>query len=155
MKTHKLLSGEIVRYSPPPEVDRYIDRLKVAANDPTVTVGELVDMVYSEENPILVRDIIPGRGVVTRQVFEDPAFHVMQDLIEQKRIQAGHLDREAAESMHTMTVQEAAERLGISESAVRQAIYAKRLAARKVGGSWRLYPGGVEAYRVSNRGPNA
>lgn len=155
MRRYKMLSGDVIEYeAPAKEVDDYLAQIKVAANNPDISPGELVDLMYSEDNPLLKTGIIPGRGVVTREVSNHPVYHVMLDLLEQKRIQAGVLDREAAESQYTMTVSEAADRLGVSKSAVRQAIQKNKLAGRKVGRRWKLYPESVDAYEVSNRGPN-
>lgn len=155
MQTYTLLSGEVLEYeNPPSEVSDYLSKVKMAAHDPDISTGELIDLIYSADNPLLETGIIPGRGVVTRDVQHHPVYQIMLDLLQQKRITEGELDRKAAESAHTMTVSEAAEKLGVSTSAVRQAIYNDRLAARKVDGQWRIYPDAVEAYQVSNRGPS-
>lgn len=155
MPAYKLLSGETLKYSKPaPAVAEYLSRVRVAANDPDVSTGELIDLIYSGDNPLLETGIIPGRGVVTKDVQHHPVYQIMLDLLQQKRITEGELDREAAESQHTMTVPEAAEELGVSTSAVRQALYSDRIAGRKVDGQWRIYSESVEAYEVSRRGPS-
>ncbi len=150
MQTYKLLSGETITYESSP----FLTRVRDAAADPGVSPDELLDLIYSEQNPILKSGVLPGRGVVTRAAFENPIYHIMLDLLEQKRLQQGALDQEvSSDAQFTMTVGEAAAALGISESAVRQAIYAKNLAARKIKNAWRIYPAGVEAYKVGNQGP--
>lgn len=155
MPTYKLLSGEALEYDqPPPAVDEYLSKVRVAANDPDVSTNELIDLIYSEDNPLLETGIIPGRGVVTKDIQRHPVYQIMLDLLQQKRITEGELDGEAADSQHTVAVSEAAEELGISTGAVRQAIYNDRLAARKIENQWRIYPDAVGAYEVSNRGPS-
>jgi excisionase family DNA binding protein len=51
------------------------------------------------------------------------------------------------------TVAEAAKRLGISDSAVRQAIYVGRLKGKRDGGTWYIDQASLFVFRVSNRGP--
>ncbi|KYF76558.1 hypothetical protein BE17_10810 [Sorangium cellulosum] len=55
--------------------------------------------------------------------------------------------------VQAITVPEAARRLGVGDSAIRQAIKVGRLRAQKDGGTWYVDPDAVAAYRVSNRGP--
>lgn len=153
MPTYTLLSGETVEYTADEALADFITRVRVAAADPTVTVTSLTDLLYSEENPLLVPGIIPGRGAVTREVFENPAYHVLLDVLDQKRIQTGHLDIEQAHASYTVSVTDAAAALGISRPAVLQAIKAKRLAAIQKGGQWWIRPESVEGYRVGTRGP--
>lgn len=155
-ESYTLTSGEVIEYpSPGAAIADYLAQVRQAAQDPTVTLGELVDLIYAEANPLLKTGIIPGRGAVTREVFDDPIYHVMIDQIAIKRIQTGTLDPEHAKLLFTMSVSEAAQKLGVSTSAVRQAIYTKRLAAQKVDGQWKLDPAAVDAYQVSNRGPTS
>lgn len=52
-----------------------------------------------------------------------------------------------------LTVAEAAERLGMSESAVRQAYYAGRLRGQKVGGVLEIDAAAVGGYRRGRQGP--
>jgi excisionase family DNA binding protein len=149
--------GEVIEYSRPrSEVAAFLERVKRAAHDPRIDASELTELVYGRENPLLDQTIFPGRGAVTRSVMRDPVYHVMLDLIEAKRVQTGALDANAVLASFTMTVAEAAARIGISPSAVRQAIAAKRLAAVKRGNAHFIDPRGVDAYRdhVVRRGPS-
>lgn len=57
------------------------------------------------------------------------------------------------EQKRELSVASAARRLGISDSATRQAITAGRLRARKDGGTWYVDAASVESFVVSNRGP--
>lgn len=154
--THTLLSGEQIEYEAAPELADFFARAAVAAHDPTVSVGQMVELLYGEENPLLVKGVFPGRGFVTPEVLTNPAYRVMLDLLDQKRVQAGALNLEAARAnhhAHSMSVPDAAAQLGISPSAVRQAIAGGRLrAVRRSGQHW-LRPDDVAAYKVSRRGP--
>lgn len=131
--------------------------MSLAAHDPTVTEAALTELIYGKENPLLDQSIFPGRGAVTKITLANPVYHVMLDLLDAKRVQAGTLSKPAAEAAFTMTVSEAAETLGITPGAVRQALDAKRLAGVKRGPSYFLDPRSVATYRdrVVRRGPEA
>ncbi|WP_437596500.1 helix-turn-helix domain-containing protein [Sorangium sp. So ce590] len=154
MKTqYTLLSGETVEFATPTgELGTFLCRVLAAARDPSVSEAELTELVLGPENPLLDRTAVAGRSIATAEVYRDPAFHVMLDCLARKR-----LPPESAvatpRTRYTMTVPEAAQQLGISESAVRQAIYAGRLRASKEGGTYYLDPHAVAGYRVSKRGP--
>ena len=51
-----------------------------------------------------------------------------------------------------MTVTEAAERLGVQDESVRQAIRRGRLRAKKVGAQWWITPAALEVYRLRSLG---
>ncbi|WP_437670864.1 helix-turn-helix domain-containing protein [Sorangium sp. So ce131] len=154
MKTqYTLLSGETVEFpTPTGELDVFLRRVLLAATDPAVSEAELNDLVLGPENPLLDKTAVVGRSVATADVYRDPLFHVMLDCIARKRLPAQPAVA-APRTRYTMTVPEAAQQLGISESAVRQAIYASRLRASKEGGTYYLDPHSVASYRVSKRGP--
>lgn len=158
IESHTTITGETVEYPrPTAEVARFLSRLRAAAEDPRVSENELVQLMYGRENPILDQTLLPGRGMVTTAVFADPLYRVMLDLLDAKRVQVGTLDPVRASDSYTMTVSEAAERLKMSTSAVRQAIKAGRLAAWKKGGVHMLDPHSVATYRdhVARRGPRS
>lgn len=158
MERHTTISGEVLEYPRPgPELAAFLGRVRTAAEDPRVSEGELVELIYGLENPLLDKTIFKGRGAVTTEVFANPVYHVMLDLLDAKRVQTGTLDPERAAGRYTMTVTEAAEFLGVTSSAVRQAIAAKHLDAWKKGGLHFLDPQTVETYRsrVKRRGPRA
>ncbi|MCC6552224.1 MAG: helix-turn-helix domain-containing protein [Polyangiaceae bacterium] len=154
MKTHyTLLSGKTIDLPAlPADLAAFLLRVVAASKDPAVSERELGDLVLGPENPLLDAGVVPGRTVVTAGVYRDPVFHVMLDCLARKRLGpgAGVLP---ARARYTMTVPDAAAQLGISESAVRQAICSSRLRARKDGGTYYLDPQSVAAYRVSRRGP--
>ncbi|MBW2256949.1 MAG: helix-turn-helix domain-containing protein [Deltaproteobacteria bacterium] len=154
MPTYTTITGEVLEFATPtPEVQNFLARVAEAANDPGVSVSELVGLIYSEENPLLVTGIIPGHGFVTREVHANPVYHVLVDQLSLKRVQLGMLDVEVAHADYTLSVMEAAAELGISTSAVRQAIHAHRLSAVKKGKKWWVHPDSVASYQVSARGP--
>jgi hypothetical protein len=152
--TYKMLSGEELDLPPlTGEVARFVARARAALEDPTVSDVQLTDLVYGLENPLLDRELMPGRAVVTKAVFTDPVWHMLCDLIGRKRAAVGNLDLARAEARYTMTVPEAAGAAGVHESAVRQAIAAKRLTAWKRGARWFLDPEEVGRYRPGPQGP--
>jgi len=156
IQTHETLTGEVLEYpEPSPEVAAFLDRVVALANDPRVTHDELVGLIYGPDNPILDQTMFEGKGAVTREVFANPLYHFLLDWLGRKREQAGQLDMHSAQDEASLTVAEAAAELGISSSAVRQAIHAHRLPAIKKGRSWMLAPADVAAYDTAPRGPQA
>lgn len=158
LERHTTMAGEVLEYPRPgPELEAFLGRVRAAVEDPRVSEGELVELIYGRENPLLDHTIFEDRGAVTLEVFEDPVYHVMLDLLDAKRVQAGSLDPERAAARYTMTVSEAAAALEMTPSAVRQAIASKRLAAWKPGNEYLLDPHSVATYRdhVKRRGPRA
>jgi hypothetical protein len=153
MPTYTLLSGEKVAYLPPPAVADFIARVHAAVADPGVGVSEVVELIYGPGNPILDRTMIPGRPVVTKAVFDSPEYKVLADLLQVKRVQV--VGMVMPDSAYTVSVPDAADRLGITPSAVRAAIAGKKLDARQVNGEWLIRDESVGGYRVSNRGRKA
>jgi excisionase family DNA binding protein len=153
MKTqYTLLSGETVEFATPTgKLGSFLRGVISAMKDPSVSEAELNDLVHGPQNPLLDHAVVPGKAVATADVYRDPIYHVMLDCIARKRFP--QTTTAAARERYTMTVPEAARQLGISESAVRQAIYATRLRAHKDGGTYYLDPRSVASYRVSRRGP--
>ncbi|MGE0792506.1 MAG: helix-turn-helix domain-containing protein [Sandaracinaceae bacterium] len=162
MERYTTTAGEVIEYPrPAPEVAAYLARVMKAAHDPRVSEGELIELVYSKDNPLLDATVMPGRGAVTKAVLADPVYHVILDLLFAKRVQVEATARAAASSGATMrdglSVADAAKQLGMSESAVRQAIARGDLEATKVRGAHSINPASVESYRerVTRRGPTA
>lgn len=154
MATYETLSGRRLEYSEPAEpLARFLERVRAAVDDASVSEAALIDLVYSQENPLLERDIITGRGAVTPKVFADPLYHVMTDMIGRKRVALGLLNLEKAAAQFTLTVSEAAARLGVHASAIRQAIQNHRLPAWNKDGQWFLEPASLNAFKPERRGP--
>jgi hypothetical protein len=152
-QTYSLLSGETLTVSLPdgPLAD-FVARVRVAANDPGVSINQLVELLYSADNPLLDTTILPGRAMVTRATLDNPVYHVLLDLLDQKRIAAGQLNLAAAHARYTVDVPSAARRLGITPASVRAAIQGRRLAAIFQTGQWWVSEESLASYKVSNRG---
>jgi hypothetical protein len=150
--TYTAISGEAIKYQITPEAAAFLERLRMAAADPAVNVHQFLALVYSDENPILDRNFVAGRAMVTRAVFDNPVWWIMSDLIGAKRVQLGLLDIDAAKAAYTISVNEAAEQLGITPSSVRSAIMARKLSAHMRNGQWYTRPEAIASYKVSNRG---
>lgn len=158
MKTYTTTLGEVIEYPEPPQrVAEFLQRVQVAAEDPRVSVDELIDLIYGPENPVLVQGKFKGRGAVTREVLANPLYSVLIDLLQHKRIALGKVTAQQLKDTFSIRVREAAEQLDITPGAVRQAVADGRLSARKDpdGTIW-IDPRSVESYRsrVSRRGPS-
>jgi excisionase family DNA binding protein len=151
MERYTTVSGEIIEYAATPEVAAFLARVSEATNDPRVGNAELTDLIYGRENPIMVQGVLPNHGMVTREVFENPVYRVLTDHMQRKLVQRGIVA--PAPRGQDLTVPEVAKRIGVNESAVRQAIAAGRLTAEKRGGSYFIKPEDLEAFRVTRRGP--
>lgn len=150
MPTHRTLAGdELVYPEPSGALARYLGRVREAAADPGVGVGALVDLIYSDRNPLLGPGSSPalaGRGTATAATWADPTWHVMLDLLEAKRVQE-------AEAAPSLRLSEAAERLELTEDAVRKAVLAGTLEGEKRANRWYVTPASVESYRRRVPGP--
>ena len=152
-ETYRTLSGQIIEYDRPnKETAAFLARVLDMANRPESTESELVNLIYGKENSLLDQSILPTRGMVTKEAYENPIFQVMMDLLDLKRIQYGTVGAPSAVD-YTVTVPEAAEKAGVHQSAIRQAIQAGRISAIKVGGSYRISKQSLSAFEPSNRGP--
>lgn len=150
-RSHELANGKRVEYEATAEVVKFIDRLKKMVDDDGVSNGEFVAVAYSRANPILNSDLHPERGFVTPEVLKDPAYKVVQDLLFRKEENQRSVKRKAA--TYTLTVTEAASRLGMSPAAVRKAIDAGRLTSWVHDGIVHLSPDELDRLDVGTRTP--
>jgi len=150
MPTHNTINGRTIDYEPTPAEARFIHRVEAAVAKAATTEVELRALIYGAENPLL--DQQAGYSFVTAAAFDNPVFRVLLDLLDQKRVARGSLDPEKAAARYTLSVAEAAERLGIRDSAVRTAVLEGRLPSWIKDGQIRLAPASVDSYEVSRRG---
>ncbi len=148
MQTYERLDKTVIEFGATPEASEFLRRLAHALTDPRVTAAAMTDLVYSAENPVLDKSVVPGKGYVTAAVHADPVYQVMADMLWRKRAQEG-VQAPAA----TMTITQAAQLHGVHPSAIRQAIAAGRLQATKMGGTYFLRRPDVEAFKPARRGP--
>lgn len=151
-RIHVTLSGHEIRYDDPgPELEHFLQRAQRLAENPEVTEGELVALVYSRENPILDHSIFPGRGTVTREVLDRPEYAVLQDLLFRKEVQQRAIDVRAIEARYTLTPGEVAERLGVHVSAVTKACQERRVSSWVKGRRYFLDPGALAPLEQGKR----
>lgn len=139
---HETMSGGVLELGDPaPAVVGFLARVQEAVADPAVTIGVFTALAYGVENPIMDVSTVPGRAVVTADVFALPCYGVIADLLVRKQIQQDA-------TRFTMTVQAAAARLGITDGAVRQLISRLVLCSRRPTptSAHLLSPEDVEAY---------
>lgn len=150
MRTHECVNGRSIEFTPTAAESKFIERVENAVGSKRVTADELRALVYGPENPLLAER--HGYTFVTPEAFESPVFRVLLDLLDRKRVATGALDLERAAALYTMTVGQAADRLGLATSAVRTAVLAGRLPAWMRDGEIRLDPKTVDAYEVRASG---
>jgi excisionase family DNA binding protein len=147
MLTYTTISGREIQYDEPPsELARFLERVRKAAANPKTTPADMILLIYGQDNPLL------EHGRVTRAAFENPLYHVMADMLGRKEL--GDRVEEVA-ARYTMSPQEAADRLGLHVSAMRQAIERSAIPAWRKGDRWFLDPKDVDTYNVSETGPRA
>lgn len=154
-KTYVTVSNHSIEYQPTPKVAAFLRRLEEAVSDPKVSERDMTGLAYSLENPILDHTMFPGRGAVTPAVLEDPAYHVMTDLLFRKHVVENDVDVAKIAAKYTMSPTAAAAELGITDSAVRQMIAARRIPAWRKDGKYFIDPRTLKTLDLRPRGPKA
>jgi hypothetical protein len=154
MPTHETISGHKIDYEADAATLRYLKRVQALAADPKATEGELIALIFAEDNPVLDKTLIPGRGSVTPAVLENKVYQVMSDLLHRKRLVESGTTPEQEAAQYTVTVAEAAKQLGVHENAIRQAIEKRRVLSWVKGGKHYLAPISVDHLGTkAKRGP--
>ena len=154
MQTYQTISGRTLDLTgADPAKIAFLERFQSVAS--TSTHNEMIALGYGVENPIMDLDAIPGRGAVTAEVIFTPAYRTMTDILFRKQMQEQNIAVEELAKQFTLTPAEAAERLGVTVGAVRQAIDAGRLGVWMKGGRAFITPRSLAAFRMSPRGPKA
>jgi hypothetical protein len=150
---HVDLTGRILEYPvPEPRVVQFIARLAEAAADPHLTPAEVRGLAFGPDNPILARHpTLPGAYPDATTV-RDPIYWVCVDLIMRAEARAAGVSTDTASAPFTMTVMEAARKLGRYQHAIQNAIKNRTLHAWVRAGRLYLLPKEVEAYSVPRRG---
>lgn len=151
-QVYETVSGQrIVFRATTPTLEKFIQRLVAMVDDPDVSEAEMLALVYSaKENPVLAQDVFPERGAVTKKVLKDPVYAVMTDLLFRKGVSSGAIDVDRYAAQYTLTVTQAAERIGAHDSAIRQAIQGRRLSAWVHNGLYYLAPAKLDAFAASS-----
>jgi hypothetical protein len=134
----------------------FVERVFALANDKKKTANDMIALVYSRENPILDQTIFPTRGAVTKEVLDNPWYHIFADLIFRKECAEDGTTAEELAEQYTLTVPEAAEQLKIHPASVQKAIAAKRLPVWVKGNKHYLDPKTFHLLgAVGQRGPSS
>lgn len=154
MRIHETISGQEIKYpEPEPKLERFLKRVQALVDDRKATEDDLVALVYGQENPILDQTIFPERGAVTREVLDNPVYQVLTDQLARKRMAQTGTDPAKLAAKFTLTVNEAAERKGVSPDAIRKAIRDRRLPSWRKAGEYYLEPRSLDAIELGKRGP--
>lgn len=148
---YKTVSGHSLSFDVDEVTLAFLERLGAMVEDRKAKASDLIALGYGSENPFLDHDIFPGRGAVTPAVLKLPAYDVMADMIFRKEMAQAKIDPESVGEQYTMSVAEAAAHLGVSISAVTQAIAGRRIGAWKKGGKFFLDPGSLHVLHADHR----
>lgn len=151
--THTTASGDELTLQLTDDELAFYRRVRAMCDDPSKNAGDVIDLVWSDQNPILAPSPIPGRGYVTAAVYARPAYRAFDDLAWIKQVH----DRTVTQPdlSFDLTVADAAARLGISEGAVRKAMTAGRLPRQKRKNKLYTTSAAVAAFVPSARGPQS
>jgi excisionase family DNA binding protein len=146
---HECVNGVRIEYpEPSKKMSRFLAMVSGAFEDRTVNYDTMVGLVFGHLNPLL--EVSPlGTPLVTIRAFSDPVFWVMRDMMDRKHLEEMGISPEKISREYTLTVNDAAERLKITSSAVRQLISKRRLPCWVKGGFYHLHPKFVEQYARS------
>ncbi|MEW6363223.1 MAG: hypothetical protein AB1714_01140 [Acidobacteriota bacterium] len=148
MDSYTLLSGEIVDLrSLSPEGRRFLSRLKATARKK----GEedYFDLLRAVKGP----GAFPLRGgPITPEVAVSPLYRVAHDIVDRVGIEQGYLlpPGAAVDMPRTgewISMTQAAELIGVSRTAVHQALLEKRLEGLRVGNAWTIERRRAIAYK--------
>lgn len=96
---------------------------------------------------------LKGTPRVTREVHRSPLFRVAEDIVYRVGIRQGVVapneDDEMVPTDGIVSVSEAAQRLGITRSAIVKAAQKGRLKGKRIGRTWALLRRSVESYEVA------
>lgn len=153
-RIHISLSGHEIKYDDPePKVEKFLKRVTALVEDPKGKTDDVVALVFGLENPILEHGTFPDRGSVTKDVLENPVYHVLSDLIARQYLKTSRQPIESLAKPYTLTVAEAAERKGVTPDAIRKAIKARRLPSWVKDGELYLNPRSLDLVEFGSRGP--
>lgn len=152
-RTHTTVTGHRIEYEATPKTIAFLRRIEEAVHDPKISDQELTGLAFSNANPFLDHTMLPGRAMVTKEVLANPAYHEMMDLLFRKQLAEDKTDVRKIEARYSMTVAEAAAELGVTKSAIVQAIAARRIASWLKGGQHYLDPRAVRTLEVGTRAP--
>lgn len=149
-RIYEILEGHRIEYpDPEPKLERFLKRVQAVFDDPRKTDNDMIALIYGRENPLLEAT----NGMVTREVFDNPLYRVLGDLIVRKRVAMDGTDPERMAAMYTLTVADVAARKGVSEDAIRKAVREGRLSSWVKGGSYFFEARAIEAVPLGTRGP--
>ncbi len=136
MDSYPLLSGEIVdlrRLNP--EERRFLSALKARARKKE---GDYFDLLRSVKGP----GAFPLRGgPITPEVAVSPLYRAAHDIVDRVGIEQGYLlppgvALDVPRTGEWVSMTQAAELIGVSRTAVHQALLEKRLEGLRVGNAW-------------------
>ncbi len=151
LHVHETVSGQRIEYpEPEPDVAAYLERVRATVADVGAGVEEVRMLVYGEQNPILDTETF-GRPMVTHRVLEEPLWYVLADLLFRKELAMRGQDPAYLAAQHTLSVADAAQQLGLTEDAVRDAIAKRRLAAWMKGAEPFVNPRSLTIFEANER----
>ncbi len=153
-RIHEALSGHRIEYpDPEPNVEKFLKRVRAIVEDPKGKTDDVIALVFGLENPVLEQSMFPERGAVTKEVLDNPVYHVLSDLVARQYLKASRQPVEVLAKPYTLTVAEAAERKGVTPDAIRKAIRARRLPSWVKEGETYLNPRTLDLVEFGSRGP--
>ena len=140
-RIHVTVNGHRIEYPDPDQaLQAFLELVQRYVEEPAIGEDALISLVYGPQNPIMNRDILPGRGVVTREVLRNPVYAVLTDLLYRKELQRRGLTSETVARRYTLTAAEVADKLGVHVSTVTRAARERRVPSWIREGEYRFDP---------------
>jgi hypothetical protein len=150
---HVELCGRAIRYPKPDRRTRaFMKRVATLAVDPNTKPEAVRALVFGPDNPIMASHPTLGGGYPNARTVKNPLYWVCVDLVLRAEARANSVSLETAGKPFTMSIPEAARKLGRYEHAIHNAIENRTLHAWAHDGRSHLLPSEVAAYDVPRRG---
>jgi hypothetical protein len=150
---HVELCGRAIRYPEPDRQTRaFMKRAATLAADPHTAPEIVRAVIFGPDNPIMARHPTLSGGYPDARTLRNPLYWVCVDLVLRAEMRANGIPLDGAGRPFTMSIPEAARKLGRYEHAIHNAIENRTLHAWVHEGRSYLLPAEVAAYNVPRRG---
>jgi hypothetical protein len=153
MAVYICVQGHEIDYDDTPsDAVEFLNNLIVHAKR-GATEAELVQLIYSRDNPILGSYPGCGRGTVTNETLQNPIYRIMHDILFRARLKGIGVTAEEVSRPFNVTIIEAAQRTRIAPVAIERTIRMYLIESWKKDGEHYLRPEDVERLAVDSQSP--
>jgi len=148
-RIYETINGLQIEYAEPdPKLARFLAKVERAIEDQSVNYVQMLALAFSEENPLMQPSPLGG-AMATKETVSHPVYRVLNDMLERKHLTARGADVSRLAAGYTLTVTQAAEKIGAHESTIRKAIREGRLACWVKNGQHYLHPKWLAQFQLA------